>query len=63
MKTSYEELIEKSNVARINALKCQSVWARNYWMSVSDKLMNMALNMPITSLIRESILREVSVRG
>ena len=41
---SYEKLMEKSEVAEMNALRCETEWSRNYWRGVSLKLKERAEN-------------------
>lgn len=41
---SYEKLIEKSEIAAMNAIRCETEWSKNYWNSVSQKLKDMAEN-------------------
>lgn len=45
--TRFEELQTKSDAARIAAIRAKTTWARDFWLGVSLKLMDMALNLPL----------------
>ena len=47
----YEELIYKSEMAQQTAMKAETNWAWQYWQTVSDKLKNEALSLPLEELV------------
>lgn len=47
----YEELMYKSESARLNAQRCETNWGWQYWNNVADKLQNMALSLPLEELV------------
>lgn len=43
----YDELIRKSEQAKIHAKKCSTLWSIRYWNDVSEKLLKKAMALPI----------------
>lgn len=51
MKNRYEELMFKSELAAQTARNCETNWGWQYWQTVSDKLKNEALSLPLEELV------------
>ena len=51
IKTRYEELILKSELATQTAQKSETSWACLFWSNVADKLKNMALALPLDKAV------------
>ena len=47
----YEELMFKSELAAQTARNCETNWGWQYWQTVSDKLKNEALSLPLEELV------------
>jgi hypothetical protein len=51
IKSRYEELILKSELATQTAQKSETSWACLFWSNVADKLKNMALSLPLDKAV------------
>jgi hypothetical protein len=47
IKTRFEELIRKSELATITASKSETPWAYKHWSNVADKLKDQAYSLPL----------------
>lgn len=52
--TRFNELMIKSEQAKINALKSESNWAAFYWAKVSEELETKALSLDLDNASKEA---------
>lgn len=50
MENRYQELMLKSELAELNARKCETNWGWQYWQKVADRLKEEALSLPLEEI-------------